>query len=70
MRKEIMWYDKEADILGIQISSDKYWKSIELPNGIIIDISKKGLISGIEVLRASKIFSGDTKKVIKLARQS
>lgn len=64
------WYDSEEDVLGIHIQDDKYWKSVELPNGIVIDISKDGKIIGLEVLRASKIFSGDIKKVIELAKQS
>ena len=61
------WYDSEEDVLGIHIVDEKYWKSVELPNGIIIDISREGHIIGIEVLRASKIFSGDIKKVIDAA---
>jgi len=61
------WYDKEEDILNVQIKQG-YWKSIELPNGIIIDITKDGSISGIEILRASKVFSGDVKKVIEMAK--
>jgi len=61
------WYDKEEDILGIHIQDKEYWKSIELPNGIIIDVSMNGEIIGLEVLRASKIFSGDVKKVIETA---
>ena len=63
------WYDKEEDILGINIQDKKYWKSIELPNGITIDISKNGDIMGIEIHKASKIFSGDVKKVIETAKQ-
>ncbi len=63
------WYDKEEDVLGIHIQDKEYWKSIELPNGIIIDISKDCQVIGLEVLRASKIFSGDIRKVIKSAKQ-
>ena len=62
------WYDKEEDILNIQIQDKDYWKSIELPNGIIIDVSKEGIITGIEILEASKIFSGDIRKVIERAK--
>ncbi len=62
------WYDKEEDILNIQIKEDGYWKSIELPNGVVIDIAKDGTISGIEILRASKVFSGDVRKVIEAAK--
>lgn len=58
------WYDKEEDVLNIELEEGDYWKSIELPNGVIIDIAKDGSITSIEILRASKIFSGDVKKVI------
>ncbi len=60
------WYDKEEDIMNLELSNGDYWKSIELPNGIIIDLDKKGKIKAIEILRASKIFSGDAKKVIEM----
>lgn len=61
-------YDKEEDILNVQLQEKGYWKSVELPNGIVIDITKDGKIMGIEILRASKIFSGDVKKVIEVAQ--
>ena len=61
-------YDKEEDILNVQLQEKGYWKSVELPNGIVIDITKEGNIMGIEILRASKIFSGDVKKVIEVAQ--
>lgn len=62
------WYDQEEDILNVQLQEEGYWKSIELPNGIVIDIAKDGKIMGIEILQASKIFSGDVKKVIEVAK--
>lgn len=62
------WYDKEEDILNVQFGEKGYWKSVELPNGIIIDITKAGKIMAIEILKASKIFSGDVKKVIEIAQ--
>ena len=58
------WYDKEEDILNIELSSGEYWKSIDLPSGIVIDIDKNGKIKSLEIFRASKVFSGDVKKVI------
>ena len=61
------WYDKKEDILNVQIQDKEYWKSVELPNGIVIDVSKDGSIISIEILKASKIFSGDVKKVIQVA---
>lgn len=63
------WYDKEEDVFNIQLKDKGYWKSIELPNGIVIDVSKDGSIMGIEILRASKVFSGDVKKVIEVAKK-
>ena len=65
-----MWYDEEEDVLGVQIIKEGYWKSIELPSGITIDISKKVEILGVEILKASKVFSGDVARVIKLAKQN
>ena len=62
------WYDAEEDILNIQFKEGGYWKSIELPDGIIIDIAKDGSIVSIEILKASTIFSGDYSKVIKTAK--
>jgi len=64
-----MSYDDEEDILSIQLSSEAYWKSIELPNGVVFDVAKDGKITAIEILRASKVFSGDVKKVIETAKQ-
>jgi len=61
-------YDKEEDILNVQLQEKGYWKSVELPNGIIIDITKEGKIMAIEILRASKVFSGDAKRVIETAK--
>lgn len=62
------WYDEEEDVLNIELADRDYWKSIELPNGVIIDISKDGSITGIEILRASKVFSSDFKKVVEKAK--
>jgi len=64
------WYDKEEDVLGIHFQDKEYWKSIELPNGITIDVSDDGEIIGMEILKASQIFSGDVRKVIDSAGQS
>lgn len=63
-----IWYDKEEDILNIELNKGVYWKSLELDNGIIIDIAKNGSITGIEILKASKVFSGDKKRVIEYAK--
>lgn len=64
------WYDKEEDILGVRIKDGKYWKSIELPNGVIIDISREGDILGMEIFHASKVFSGDARKIVDSAEEA
>ena len=58
------WYDQEEDIFNIQLKQTGYWKSIELPNGVVIDVAKDGSIVGIEIQRASQVFSGDVRNVI------
>ena len=65
---EETWYDKEEDILNIELAKKDYWKTVELPSGINIDVAKDDTITGIEILRASKVFSGDVKKVIQQAK--
>ena len=62
------WYDKDEDVLAVRLKDKSYWKSLELSNGIIIDISKDGTIIGIEILGASNIFSGDVRKVIESSK--
>ena len=64
------WYDKEEDILNIQLKREGYWKSVELPNGVIIDVAKDGSIVSIEILRASKVFTGDVRQVIDAAEKA
>ena len=63
------WYDKEEDIVGVRLKDKPYWKSVELPNGIVLDISKEGEIIGMEIHKASRIFSGDIKKVLNSPEQ-
>ena len=70
MMEKLSWYDKEEDIVGIQLFRGEYWKSIELPNGIVIDISKGGKIIAMEIANASKIFSGKARKVIQTAAKA
>ena len=68
MEAKETWYDKEADVLNVEINDKEYWKSIELPNGVIIDLAKDGSMTSIEILNASKLFYGDAYKVIEGAK--
>jgi len=61
------FYDKNEDVLNIQLKASDYWKSVELPNGIVVDVAKDGTIMAIEIIKASEIFVGDLKRVIETA---
>ncbi len=61
------FYDEKEDMLNIQLKDSGYWKSVELPNGIVVDVAKDGSVMSIEIIGASRIFVGDLKKVIETA---
>ena len=68
MEAKEIWYDKEADVLNVELNDKEYWKSIELGNGVIIDIAKDGSMTSIEILNASKKLRGDAYKIIESAQ--
>ena len=61
------WYDAEEDVLNIALKRGTYWKSVELQNGVIIDVAKDGSLLSIEILKASKVFSG-VRRVMEKAK--
>lgn len=64
-----LWYDSEEDILGIQFSKKKYWKSVEVASNVIVDLAKNGEIIGIEILQAKESFKKDVPMVIAGAKK-
>jgi uncharacterized protein YuzE len=68
MEKKEVWYDKEADVLNVELNDKTYWKSMEIGKGIIVDIARDGSMTSIEILNASKLFQGDAHKVIESAK--
>ncbi len=54
-------YDKEADVLYIQLSEEVVAESDEERKGIILDYASDGKIVGIEILNASKNLPQPTK---------
>ena len=70
MKTKEVWYDEEADILNVEVNDKEYWKSIELPNGVIVDMAKDGSITSIEILNASILFFGDAHKIIESAKSA
>lgn len=63
-----LWYDDE-DVLGIQFSKKKYWKSVEVAPNVVMDLSKNGEIIGIEILKAKESFKKDVPMVISSAKK-
>ena len=58
-------YDFEYDLMDITIDdSFKYEKSIEIANGIILDLDEHGFPASIEMISASKILGIDKQNLI------
>jgi uncharacterized protein YuzE len=53
-------YDKEVDALYIQLSNQKPDGVIEIAEGVNIDTTNDGKLSGIEIINASKKFDLNT----------
>ncbi|WP_405291461.1 DUF2283 domain-containing protein [Methanobrevibacter sp.] len=51
-------YDIEVDSIFIKIKENyKYWESLELEDGIILDFSEEGIPVALEILDISDLFS-------------
>jgi uncharacterized protein YuzE len=59
-------YDKEADALYVQLKEDKIEESLEISDGIIVDLDKLKNPLGIEVLFVSRRFSPEDLAKISL----
>lgn len=59
-----VWYDREEDVLGIQLRDKNYWKSVEVSKKVVVDLSHDGEIIGIEIFEAKKSFKRDISLVL------
>jgi len=59
-----IWYDNEEDILGIQVTSGKYWKSVEVSRNVVVDLTQDGRIMGVEIFQAKKHFKKDAPLIV------
>ncbi len=59
-----VWYDREEDVLGIQLKDKNYWKSVEVSKNVVVDLSHDGEIIGIEIFEARRSFKKDTPLVL------
>ncbi len=62
-----LWYDSEEDVLGIQLAEKKYWKSVEVSENVVIDLSRDGEIIGIEIFKARYSFKKDAPLIVSKA---
>jgi len=56
-------YDDENDVLYIYNSEQGVEESVQISEDIVIDLDKRGLISGIEIFYASEFFSAFNHEV-------
>jgi uncharacterized protein YuzE len=63
------WYDAEEDVLDIQFSKKKCWKSVEVAPNVVVDLAKSGEIIGIEILKAKESFRKDVPLIISNAKK-
>ena len=63
-----LWYDAEEDVLGIQLAEKKYWKSIEVSENVVIDVTRDGEIVGIEIFRARDSLKNDAPLIVSRAK--
>ncbi len=61
------WYDEKEDILGIQLKNRDYWKSVEVSKNVVVDLSNRGDIIGIEIFGAQRSFKKDAPLIVSRA---
>ena len=57
-----MDYDPDTDILYIKLKDGDYYESISPHHQIILDLSRKNELLGIEIWNASKIIKQEKKE--------
>ncbi len=62
-------YDSEVDILRLHWSNDVIEESDETKPGIILDYNEKGVVIGVEILKASEQLE-DWKQIEELTVQN
>ena len=53
--KNIINYDKEADVLALYINKGLEEEFVEISPNISVELNKKGEVIGIEIINASKV---------------
>jgi len=58
-------YDKVADAVYLMINKGKVKKTIEMNNGVIVDMGEKGKLIGIEILNFSHLQKDKINDLVK-----
>ena len=59
-----MWYDEEADTIGIMLKDKTHWKGVEISKHVVVDLAKDGEIVGIEILGVKEAFKKDAPLIV------
>jgi uncharacterized protein YuzE len=62
-----MWYDEEADTIGIMLKDKTHWKGVEISKHVVVDLAKDGEIVGIEILGVKEAFKKDAPLIVSKA---
>ncbi len=62
-----VWYDKEADTIGIMLKDKSHWKGVEVSKHVVVDLAKDGEIVGIEILGVKEAFKKDAPLIVSMA---
>ena len=62
-----MWYDEEADTIGIMLKDKTHWKGVEISKHVVVDLAKDGEIVGIEILGVKEAFKKDAPLIVSRA---
>jgi len=66
MRKMKIEYFKDTDTLYITLSNKHYAESLEIKEGIVIDLDNNDKVVGIEIEHASQIAETDKLEILSL----
>lgn len=67
MKKKNIYYDKKIDALWIRMKKGEEVDSEEIAPGMTVEYDVKGDVIGVEILHASRLFSGnklDQRRII------
>lgn len=59
MKKKNIYYDKKIDALWIRMKKGEEVDSEEIAPGMTVEYDAKGDVIGVEILRASRLYSSD-----------